>query len=135
MKTRFDFVALMFGIVLWSASIAVAHTGAPEDVNKDNIIDETDADIVILHINTYGSTNDRAAAVAEFEPWDDEDLADLILLLGAEPVLYDLASIGPTSGDEARVNYCVTWHRNDVNGNGTISAADALQIINWLNSH
>jgi Dockerin type I domain len=135
MFMRFAFVALISAFVFLWANVAVANTGNVLDVNKDGLIDDTDADIVILHINTYGSTNALNAALTQFGTWDDEDIPDLIdFLNSAEDVLYDLATINPTSGDEARVNYVVTWERKDVNGNGTISAADALAIINYLNS-
>jgi hypothetical protein len=135
MKTRFAFVALISAIMLVTANIAGANTGDPLDVNKDDIIDETDADIVILHLNTYGSTDSVDDAVTEFSPFDDSGLEFLIPLVGPEDVLYDIASIGPSQADIARINYCATWERKDVTGDGFISAIDALTIINWLNSH
>jgi hypothetical protein len=132
MKTRFAFVALVSMLFL---NVAVANTGDPLDVNKDNIIDETDADIVILHINTYGVTDVTDDMVNEFAPWDDSGLEFTVPLLGAEAHVYDITNIGPTVDDIERLNYCLTWERKDVNNSGTITAADALAIINWVNSH
>jgi len=135
MNVRFAFVAL-FGIALSCVNIAVANTGDPLDVNKDGLIDETDADIVVLHINTFGNGTDSVEdALDEFGTWDDEELRDDVLSEGPEEVLYILSLYFPTSGDTARVNYVVTWERKDVTGDGFIVPGDVLAIINYLNSH
>jgi hypothetical protein len=140
MISRFAFAALISGFVFLSTGIAVANIGDTKDVNKDGLIDETDADIVILHVDEWGVTDALEDALDKFGTWDDEDIPyeDIVTDGSAEPSLYRvnyLRLLGLTSGDEARINYVVTWERKDVNNDGDITAADALVIINYLNSN
>jgi hypothetical protein len=140
MISRFVFAALISGLVFLWSNTAVANIGDPKDVNKDGLIDDTDADIVILHVDEWGVTDALEDALNKFGTWDDYDMRNEIYYAGsAEPVMHDILLYriytSLSTGDELRIINVVTWERKDVNDDGNITAADALVIINYLNSN
>jgi hypothetical protein len=137
MNMRFVFVALTSGVVLLSANYAAADVGNVLDINKDGVITDIDAETVIEHLNTYGST-DPDEPEAQF-PFDSEDLEEEADVTPLEDILHNYVFYefiyGLDDPDLERLTYRITWERRDTSGDGWVSPIDALLIINWLNSH
>jgi hypothetical protein len=135
MKTRFAFFALMSAILLVTANDAAAAVGNVLDINKDGAITEADADTVIEHINTYGSTDpDEPEARFPFSSSGFENDPETLEGKLHNFVFFDFV-YNLTQTDLEHLTYRVAWVRRDTSGDGWVSPIDALLIINWLNAH
>jgi len=131
-ETRFIVSTLVIGLLLMCANDGFAQIGDVKDVNKDGLISDADIEIIVDHLDEYGTTDVDDDAASEF-PFDDGDLTTLVAFVGPVLVLMDAVSVDPSAADLDRLWYRSAWLHKDVNVDGNISPIDALIIINYLN--